>query len=185
VRASGEKRSRSSFVIWLVLYESRPSMTIPDEPLTISMTRITFLQIGHRQQGSSTAYSDTTHCSSFKPFARLACPARVVAAQPQRREDLAAAVNCWFGVESSSASCACVMARCSLSLVVALSICAVGYPLQLSGKVDERSGVVCSSATRADGQMSGEQRKKQTDSHAVRMLRKRVLTISLASAEAS
>jgi hypothetical protein len=132
VRASGEKRSRSSFVIWLVLYESRPSMTIPDEPLTISMTRITFLQIGHRQQGSSTAYSDTTHCSSFKPFARLACPARVVAAQPQRREDLAAAVNCWFGVESSSASCACVMAslftlprRCPLNLRSWLSAAAV------------------------------------------------------------
>jgi hypothetical protein len=103
VRASGEKRSRSSFVIWLVLYESRPSMTIPDEPLTISMTRITFLQIGHRQQGSSTAYSDTTHCSSFQPFvsSRLSCSRCGCSTATERGPSSCGELLVWRGVELS------------------------------------------------------------------------------------
>jgi hypothetical protein len=130
VRASGEKRS--SFVIWLVLYESRPSMTIPDEPLTISMTRITFLQIGHRQQGSSTAYSDTTHCSSFQPFvsSRLSCSRCGCSTATERGPSSCGELLVWRGVELSElrlrdGSLFTLPRRCPLNLRSWLSAAAV------------------------------------------------------------
>jgi hypothetical protein len=64
-------------------YELPPSMTITDEPLIFSMSYITALQSGHRQQGSSTAYSDTTHRSNLQPslsscLSCLCCGGRTV-----------------------------------------------------------------------------------------------------------